>query len=100
MPVSSSSTDANCPVSAISWRTCTASVTTSYPQIRACPASGLQQRGQHPDRGGLAGAVRAQQASTVPRPGGDVNAAQRLGVAEASWSGPRPDHVFHGESSG
>ncbi len=41
VPVSSSSTEANWPVSAISWRTCTASVSTSYPQILACPASGF-----------------------------------------------------------
>ena len=50
---------------------------TSSPTTRALPRVGLEQRGQDPHRGGLAGAVRAEQAEHAARAGGEVDAAER-----------------------
>ena len=68
VPVSSSSTDANWPVSAISWRTCTASVTTSYPQIRACPASAFSKVASTRTAVVLPAPFGPSRARTVPGP--------------------------------
>ena len=81
-PVRSSSTEAYWPVRLTRPRTASASVTTSCPKTRARPAVGAQQRRQHPYRGGLAGAVRPEQA--VDGAGGhlQVDAVQRPGLPE------------------
>ena len=46
-------------------RTCSDSRTTSYPATVAVPAVGRQQRGQHPQRRGLAGAVGPEEADDL-----------------------------------
>ena len=59
-------------------RSSAASRTASRPITRARAGVGLQQRGQDPHRGGLAGAVRAEQAEDGAGARGEVHAAQRL----------------------
>ena len=63
-------------------RTCVRLGATSKPGHRAVPPVGRQQRGEHPHRGGLAGAVGAEEA--VDLAGGDreVDAGDRVDVAE------------------
>ena len=67
LPVSSSSTEAYCPVSAISWRTWTASFITSNPQILATPASGLINVDSTRTAVVLPAPFGPSSASTVPR---------------------------------
>ena len=103
VPVRSSSTEAYCPVRLTRPRTASASRTTSWPKTRASPAVGAQQGGEHPHRGGLAGAVRAEHA--VDRAGGhgQVDAVHRPGVAERldqarGLDGEAGCRVAHGSS--
>ncbi len=61
-PVISGSSAASCSATPILRRTAPGSSATLKPGDRGPAAGGLQQRGQHPHRGRLAGAVRAQEA--------------------------------------
>jgi hypothetical protein len=59
------------------------------------PGVGLQQGGQHPHRGGLAGPVRAEQGQHAAPLRRDVHPGQRLGVPEALGQPLGLDHVAH-----
>ena len=59
-----------------------ASRTTSWPKMRAVPPSGREQRGEHADGGGLAGAVRAEHAVDGAGLHAEVDAVDRAVVAE------------------
>ena len=75
-PVRFSSTAAYWPARPIFARSAAASFTTSRPATRAEPAVGLEQRGEDPDGGGLAGPVGSEQAEDGPCARGEVDAAQ------------------------
>ena len=60
-PVISGSSAASWRATPIARRTSAASSTTSWPATRGAAAGRAQQRGQHPHRGRLAGAVRAEE---------------------------------------
>ena len=61
-PVRFSSTAAYWPASPKSGRTAVALATTSWPSTSAVPAVGLEYRGEDPNDGRLAGAVRSEEA--------------------------------------
>ena len=95
VPLRPSSTEAYCPVRAMSWRTRCASRTTSIPGHAGPAAVGAQQGGQDPYRRGLPGAVGPEQAEHRPGPGGQVRPGQRRGLAEALDQPLGLDRVHH-----
>jgi hypothetical protein len=56
---------------------------------------GLEQGREHPDRGGLAGAVRTQQTEHGAFGDGEVEPVQRAQGAVGLYQSPRPDDVSH-----
>ena len=90
VPVRSSSTEAYCPVRPMVRRTPAASVDDVEAVDGGAAGVGLQQGGEHPDGGGLAGAVGAEHAEHGALAGGQVDPVQGLGGAEALAAGRRP----------
>ena len=95
VPVSSSSTDANWPVSAISWRTCTASVTHVVPADPGLPGVRFSKVARTRTAVVLPAPLGPRRARTVPGPAAQVNPAQRLGAAEALGQPLGLDRVCH-----
>ena len=95
MPVRSSSTEAYWPVRPMVRRTLPASLTTSISVDRGAAGVRLQQGGQDPDRGGLAGAVGSEDAEDGALARGEVNAVQRLGGAETLLEALGLDDIGH-----
>ena len=95
MPVRSSSTEAYCPVRPICERSLAASFVDVQPGDPGAARVGLQQGREDPDGGGLAGAVRAEDAEDGALPGGQVDPGERLGLAEALGEAVGLDGVRH-----
>ena len=83
VPVRSSSTEAYWPVRPMVRRTWCGWVATSYPPTRARARVGLEQGREDADGGGLAGAVRAEDAEDGAGGNGEVDPVEGLGGAEA-----------------
>ena len=98
-PVRSSSTEAYWPVRLTFCRTAAASRDHVVAEHRGPAARRLEQRGEHADRGGLAGAVGAEQAVDGAAADRQVNAVQGPRGAEGLDQAARLDGVRHGGGS-
>ena len=79
----SSSSEANCPVIAISARTCCGACARSWPMMLAVPSSGRSQRRQHAHQRGLAGAVGPENGEDHAARHVEIDAVDGAQVAEA-----------------
>ena len=68
------------------------SVAGSSPRMRSSPPRDRRDRGDHPHRRGLAGAVRAEEPERLAAAYGHVDPAHGLEVAEGLPQPARPDH--------
>ena len=82
----------------ITARTAAGSVTGSWPSMRMLPASGSQQRGEHEQERGLAGAVRPDQRGHLAGAGGQGHVLDGVHVAEGA--GDRDDADAAGAGCG
>ena len=94
-PVRSSSTEAYWPVRLTFWRTVAGFADHVVAEHGGGAGVGPEQRGEDADRGGLAGAVGAQQAEDGALPDAEIHAVEGAGVTECLDQPVRFDRVGH-----